>query len=74
MDTYVDLFISSDGEKVTIVHNKMIEMGLKPTIGEHDFVYSWTGIVTIDEELEFIEKIQSKLKGTGAILRFTSIR
>ena len=74
MDTYVDLFISSDGKKITTIHNKMIEMGLKPTIGEHDFVYSWTGIVTIDEELEFIEKIQSKLKGTGAILRFTSIR
>jgi len=74
MDTYVDLFISSDGEKVTTIHKKMVEMGLKPTIGEHDFIYSWTGIVTIDEELEFIEKIQSKLKGTGAILRFTSIR
>lgn len=74
METYINLFISSDGENIKSIHKKMIDMGLKPTIGEHDFVYSWTGIVTIDEELDFIEKVQKKLKGTGAILRFTSVR
>ena len=74
METYVDIFINVDGEKISIIHKKLIEMGLKPTIGEHDFVYNWKGIVTIDEEIKFIEKIQSNLKGTGVILRFTSIR
>ena len=74
METYVDLFIPTDGERVSIIHNKIIEMGFKPTIGEHDFIYVWKCIVTIDEEIQFIEKVQSQLKGTGAILRFTSIR
>ena len=74
METYIDLYVNPDGEKATKVYKKIIEMGFKPTIGEHDFVYSWTGIVAIEEELEFVEKIQSKLKGTGAFLRFTSIR
>jgi len=74
METYVDIFINVDGGKISIIHKKLIEMGLKPTIGEHDFVYNWNGIVTIDEEIKFIEKIQSNLKGTGVILRFTSIR
>jgi len=74
METYVDIFINVDGEKISIIHKKLIEMGLKPTIGEHDFVYNWTGIVTIDEEIKFFEKIQSNLKGTGVILRFISIR
>jgi len=74
METYVDIFINVDGEKISIIHKKLIEMGLKPIIGEHDFVYNWTGIVTIDEEIKFFEKIQSNLKGTGVILRFISIR
>ena len=74
METYIDLYVNPDGEKVTTVYKKIVEMGFKPTIGEHDFVYSWTGIVSIEEELAFVEKIQSKLKGTGAILRFTSVR
>ena len=49
-------------------------MGLKPTLGDHDFVYNWNGIVNIEEEIEFIEKIQSALRGTGAMLRFTTKR
>ena len=49
-------------------------MGLKPTIGEHDFIYNWNGLVTIEEEIEFIDKIQQNLKGTGVTLRFKTMR
>lgn len=74
MDTYIDVFLNVDSEKISVIHNKLINLGLKPTIGEHDFVYKWKGIVSIEEELNFIENIQSELKGTGAILKFKSIR
>jgi len=74
METYVDMFLNTDGEKASIIHKKIIEMGLKPTIGAHDFVYNWNGIVTIDEEIKFIDRVQSTLKGTGTILRFITIR
>ena len=74
METYVDLYLNSDGEKASIIHKYLLELGLKPTIGDHDFVYDWKGIVNIDEEIQFIENIQMKLKGTGTILRFQTIR
>ena len=74
METYLDLFINADGEKISMIHKIITEMGLKPTIGEHDFVFYWKGIVSIDEEIKFIENIQSHLKGTGVILRFISMR
>jgi hypothetical protein len=74
METYVDIFISADGEKISIIHDIMVELGLKPTIGEHDFVYNWKGITTIEEEIKFIEKIQDKLKGTGVLLKFKTLR
>jgi hypothetical protein len=74
METYVDVYLNVDGEKATLIHKKLIELGLKPTIGDHDFVYDWKGIVNIEGELKFIESIQSKLQGTKAILKFKTIR
>lgn len=74
METFIDLYISADGEKLSLIIKKLTDMGFKPTIGEHDFVYKWEGIVSIEEEIDFIEKIQKNLKGTGAILKFKSLR
>jgi hypothetical protein len=74
METYIDVFLCSDGEKASVVFNKLKEMGLKYSIGEHDFLYDWKGIAKISEELAFIDNIQEILKGTGVILKFTTIR
>jgi hypothetical protein len=74
METYIDLFISTDGEKNSVIYKKLIELGFKPTLGEHDFVYNWNGIVNLEEEMEFIDLIQTKLKGTNAYLKFTTSR
>jgi len=52
----------------------LTKLGLKYYIGEHDFFYDWKKIATINDELSLVDKIQEKLKGTGAILKFTTIR
>ena len=74
METYIDVYISSDGVKSSEILQKLVEMGLKPSIGEHDFIYDWKRIVSIEEEIELIDKIQEKLKGTGLILQFKTDR
>jgi len=74
METYIDVYLSVDGEKASIIYKKILLLGLKPTIGDHDFIFNWKRIVNIDEEITFIDNIQSELKGTGAILKFTTIR
>ncbi len=74
METYIDIFLNPDGEKASVIHKKIIEMGLKPTIGEHDYIYNWKCVVKIDEEIQFIDKVLLNLKGTGVTLRFTTIR
>ena len=74
METYVDVLINADGERASSIFNKLKEIGLKYHLGEHDFIYDWKRIVTIAEELAFIDQIQEKLKGTGVILKFTTIR
>ena len=74
METYIDIFLPTTGEKASSINEKLITLGLKPTIGEHDYVYNWNGIVTIEEELKFIDEVQEKLKDTGAILKFKTSR
>jgi len=74
METYVDLFLSADGEKASEIQRKLKALGLKPGIGEHDFLYDWNRIVSPTEIIAFADRVQSELKGTGVILRFTTIR
>ena len=74
METYIDIFLNTDGEKASIIEKKLIDMGLKPTIGDHDFVYDWGKIVGPSAVINLVDKIQSNLKGTGTILKFTTIR
>ena len=74
METYIDVFLSTNGEKSSKINQKLLDMGFKPTIGEHDYVYNWNGIATIEEELKLIDKIQDKLRNTGAILKFKTLR
>ena len=74
METYVDVYINADGEKSSMIFNKLCELGLKYHIGEHDFIYDWKKIANITDELDLIDTIQEKIKGSGAFLKFTTIR
>jgi len=74
MKTYVEIFHSVDGEKVSIIFNKMKDLGFKPALGEHDFVFIWKKNVVLNEVIDFLDDVVSRLKGTGAILKFTTIR
>ncbi|MCK4347595.1 MAG: hypothetical protein KAW47_03170 [Thermoplasmatales archaeon] len=74
MKTYVEILHSVDGEKVSVIFEKMKDMGLKPALGEHEFVYNWKKNVTLPEVIKFLDGVVSKLRGTKAILKFTTIR
>ena len=74
METYLDIILSANGEKASVIHKKLLELGLKPKIGEHEYVYKWEGLADLEEEMQLIDKIQEKLKDSGALLKFTSVR
>ena len=73
MKTYVEILHSADGEKPSIVFEILSEMGLKPSYGQHDFVYHWKKDISLAEIIQFLDRIITKLKGTGAILKFSTI-
>jgi hypothetical protein len=74
MKTYIEVYVSADGEKGSVITQKLMDMGLKSSIGEHDFEYKWKNNVTLPEVLRFVDNVQSKLAGSGTILKFTTIR
>ena len=74
METYIDIILSSDGEKASVIEKKLVKMGLKPSMGIHDFMYDWKGIVDNSKIVALADKIQSNLKGTGVLMRFITIR
>jgi hypothetical protein len=74
MKTYVEILHSADGEKVSVIFDKMIKLGFEPALGEHEFVYIWKGNPTLPEVINFLDNVVLKIKGTKAILKFTTIR
>lgn len=74
METYLDVFLNADGEKASVIEKRLLEIGLKPSMGNHDFIYDWKGIVEKSEVVALADKIQSKLKGTGAFMKLITIR
>lgn len=73
MKTYVEILHSADGEKASKIFEILSEMGLKPSFGQHDFVYTWKNDVTVAEVLKFLDHVLFKLKDTGVILKFSTI-
>jgi hypothetical protein len=53
----------------------MKELGFRTTLGTFDFVYEWTqGEVPSTKVIDFVDEVQRKLNGSGALLHFTTIR
>ncbi len=75
MKTYVTVTISSEGESASKIANMFKELGFKSTLGTHDFVYKWKGKdIAPMQVINFVDKVQKKLKGTNVLLNFTTIQ
>ncbi len=73
MKTYVEVIVSSEGEKASVITDMFFAMGFKTTFGQHDFVFNWKKKVTLPEILRFVDDVQQKLIGTKVLLKFTTI-
>jgi hypothetical protein len=72
--TYIEVYVSANGDKGSEITQKLTEMGLETGFGEHDFQYTWKDNATLPEVLRFVDSVQAKLKGSGALLKFSTIR
>lgn len=74
MKTYLEIMVNSDGEKASVITEKLLEMGFESGFGQHDFVYNWKKEVVMSQLLFFIDQVQHKLEGCNVLLNFQTIR
>ena len=75
MKTFVDVYISSNGMKMSEVVQELLNMGLTPTIGDHDFEYEWEDpIPTVATVAELANAVQDRLADAQVMLRFVTKR
>jgi hypothetical protein len=73
MRTHVSIIVSSEGRLLSEVARMFKELGFKPTLGMHDFVYDWEETkVTPEKVIELVDKVQIKLKGAKVGLHFVT--
>jgi len=73
MRTHVSIIVSSEGRPLSEIAKIFKDLGFKPTLGMHDFVYDWEETkVTPEMVIELVDKVQIKLKGTQVGLHFVT--
>jgi hypothetical protein len=69
MISYLTVMFNSEGEKPSMVVDRLHALGFKPTTGNYDFVYEWSKKASIKEAIWFADKIQETLKGLNVIFK-----
>ena len=73
MKTYLNVWHNSNGEKPTIIIEKLRELGFKPLQGNYDFVYDWGRTVKIEDILATGDKIQQKLRDCNVTFKIETM-
>jgi len=70
MESYLDVWLNTEGADLKTVMKALAKLGLKPLSGHHDFLIEW------DTEKEFLDKmaaVHKVLKGCGAYYRVETL-
>lgn len=73
MRTYLTVTFNSDGAKPSDVNDALMGIGFRPTKGPHDWSYEWPGSASIDEVLEFGDRIHTALEGMGVMFQMETV-
>ena len=75
MKTYVTVTLNSEGGLASEVTDILIDMGFNSTLGSHDFVYDWKDKeIAPVQIINFVDKVQKKLKGKNVLLQFATVK
>ncbi len=73
MKTYLKLAFHSEGEKPSIIVDRLCNLGFRPTQGNYDLVYDWDTEATIKDIIWFGDKIHSTLKGAKCTFELETV-
>ena len=67
--TYLTLWFNSEGKAPTFAMMKLQEIGFKPSIGKHDFVYAWKQEIGLEDISKLGDTVHKKLKGLKVLYK-----
>jgi len=70
--TYLLLQLDSEGATYSQVADLLDDLGFRPQVEGYDFVYDWGRPATVQESLEFGDRVQAALKGSRVHFRIES--
>ena len=73
MKSYLIIWFNSEGGKPSEINQRLMSLGFKPMHGSHDYVYSWDQSVSVDEILNFGDKVQMTLKDLNVMFKLETI-
>ncbi|MDG6244429.1 MAG: hypothetical protein QCH31_08595 [Methanolobus sp.] len=73
MKTYLVLWFNSNGAMPSEIDRSLMSLGFKPVQGNYDYVYEWGNNVDLSDILQFTDKIQMTLKGTGVMFKTETV-
>ena len=75
MRTYVRMLFNSEGIDPKSIVAIMDEVGFKPSLGIHDFVYEWgKKHASIDDVFDLAARLHSRLKGINVSYEITTVK
>ena len=73
MRTYVRMIFQSEGASPRDVLKVMRDLKFEESMGIHDFVYKWTKPPSMEDVLDLVTTMHSRLKGLGVNYEVTTI-
>ena len=67
--TYLTLWFNSEGKTPTSVMMKLQDIGFKPSVGKHDFVYDWQQEIGLEEISKLGNTVHKTLKGLRVLYK-----
>lgn len=62
MKTYLIVWFSSEGGKVTEITDRLMSMGFKPVQGAYDYVYEWGEKARVEQSLAIGDQVKATLR------------
>lgn len=72
MRTYLLLQLDSEGASFSEIAEVLEDMGFRHQQGGYDFVYDWARDATVQESLQFADRVQAALRGKNVFFRVES--
>ncbi len=74
MRTYLLLHLDSEGAAYSELTETLVDIGFRPfTEGGYDFVYDWGREASVQESLEFADRVQTAMQGQRSYFRVETV-